>query len=75
MTIPLIFINVWNAQIEMIFFCSGPLLDHDFFQSRDVGAVRGIGGSADLFKQKFRATVVDDVGGEFITLPKLIRSS
>jgi hypothetical protein len=33
---------------------------------RDVGAVRGIGGSADLFKQKFRATVTDDVTGETI---------
>jgi len=33
---------------------------------RDLGAVRGIGGSSDLFKQKFRATVKDEVTGETI---------
>jgi hypothetical protein len=41
---------------------------------RDVGAVRGIGGSADLFKQKFRATVVDDVTGETICQKELTTS-
>jgi len=41
---------------------------------RDLGAVRGIGGSADLFKMKFRATVTDDVTGETICQKELITS-
>lgn len=39
---------------------------------RDLGAVRGIGGSADLFKMKFRATVTDEVTGETICQKEMI---
>jgi len=41
---------------------------------RDLGAVRGIGGTADLFKQKFRATVVDEVTGETICQKEMTTS-